>query len=205
MLHYRAVYPKTLELLKELMVIPSLESFQLVGGTALALQIGHRISVDLDLFSEREFEKGKILRDLEKIGTVESIHPELLMLMINDIKVDIVHYPYPFIHPIEHIEGIRLASIKDIVAMKLSAIANRGAKKDFFDICFLFDQLSLKEMLHLFSLKYPGVNHFHVIKSLTYFEDAEEDVNPLMIEKLDWREVKQKVEKEVEGYLRRGK
>ncbi|MEM7371914.1 MAG: nucleotidyl transferase AbiEii/AbiGii toxin family protein [Bacteroidota bacterium] len=203
MLQYRSVYPETLELLKELMQVPSLQNFQLVGGTALALQLGHRISVDLDLFSEKEFEKEAILRDVRSLGKVESIHPELLMLMINEVKVDIVHYPYPFIYPIEEIEGIRLASVKDIIAMKLSAIANRGAKKDFFDVCMLLDQYSLKEMLQFFAEKFPGINHFHVIKSLTYFEDAEEDAPPLMLTDLKWINVKEIIEGEVESFLKK--
>jgi predicted nucleotidyltransferase component of viral defense system len=94
-------------------------------------------------------------------------------------------------------EGIRLLSIEDIVPMKLSAIANRGAKRDFYDIFFLLNHLSIKEMLSLFSRKFSQTNHFYLLKSLTYFDDAEEEANPKVFAKISWEQVKTKIEETV--------
>ena len=91
------------------------------------------------------------------------------------------------------LDSIRLLSIDDIIPMKLSAIANRGVKKDFYDLYFLLEQRSLEEMLNLFQTKFSDINQFHIIKSLTYFEDAESNPNPHTLKDLTWQEVKNKI------------
>lgn len=210
MLQYSSVNKGTLELLKSLMGQDFLSDFNLVGGTALALQIGHRISIDLDLFTDKEFNPSEIRAQLEqkyklidiienKTGITQKIeYPENTNIFI---KVDIVKYSYKLINLPIISEGIRLLSKEDIIPMKLAAVSNRGSKKDFYDIYFLLQEYTLKEMLSLFEKKYSNYNHFYVIKSLTYFEDAEKDLNPKLLKKCTWDEVKQLISLKVQEYL----
>ena len=110
--------------------------------------------------------------------------------MIDGVKVDIVNYKYDWIDtPVEE-DGIRLAGVKDIAAMKVAAIIGRGTKKDFIDLYFLLKQYSLKEILNLYLQKYPDGSLFIAMKSLSYFEDAEADPMPVMFEELSWPDVK---------------
>ncbi|MBN2790631.1 MAG: nucleotidyl transferase AbiEii/AbiGii toxin family protein [Candidatus Delongbacteria bacterium] len=207
MLQYRTIDKRTLELLKQLMQIPELYDFALVGGTALALQLGHRISIDLDLFTNKEFNKDELLELLEKKYTITDISIEVNALNLsveyplkseNTIKLDLIKYSYPKLKPIIEIEGIRLFDIEDIIPMKLSAIANRGSKKDFYDIYYILKRFSLTEMMDLFHHKFPNINQFHIIKSLTYFIDAECEPDPIILEKsIIWSEVKKKINYEV--------
>ncbi len=211
MLQYRAVYPATLELLKLLMQYESLKETFLVGGTALALQLGHRISVDIDLFSETDFDTNTILTELRNDLELKVImQKEKNSLIINArkkgsnkefVKVDFVKYAYPLLEKLKYEDGIRLLSVKDIIPMKLSAIANRGAKKDFFDIFELMKLYSLPNMLELFSRKYPDISHFHILKSLTYFEDAENEFNPITLNDTDWNTVKEACKSEVHSFF----
>ena len=210
MLQYTAVYPKTLELLKKLMQEKCLKPFSLVGGTALALQLGHRISVDLDLFADIDFEPQQILSELRKNYKLELV-TEFENSVINKIefpnnsnnyiKIDIIKYPYPLIEKVLEIDGIRMLSKEDIIPMKLSAIGNRGLKKDFYDIYFLLKEFTLKEMFDLFKKKFPNVNYFHVVKSLGYFEDADTEINPIMIKKVSWEEVKKEIQEQIKLFL----
>ncbi|PIE86052.1 MAG: hypothetical protein CSA05_02585 [Bacteroidia bacterium] len=211
MLQYGAVYPTTLELLKKLMQYESLRKTFLVGGTALALQLGHRISVDIDLFSETDFDTNDILTELRKNLELQVImQKEKNSLILNArlkntnnefVKIDFVKYPYPLLQNVKHESGIRFLSVEDIIPMKLSAIANRGAKKDFFDIYELMKTFSLSDMFKLFSKKYPNVAHFHILKSLTYFEDAEIEFDPIILNGTDWEIVKQTIEDNVNGFV----
>jgi len=200
MLQHSAVYPTTLELLKKLMQIPELSDFFLVGGTALALQLGHRISVDIDLFTQNEFDTKKIYATLTNSFSISDVTEEKNTLNCNIsfpeksnklVKMDMIKYSYPLIKPIVNIENIRLLSIEDIIPMKLSAVAGRGAKKDFYDIYYLLKSYSLYQMFDLFEIKFPNVNKFHIIKSLSYFEDADIEPNPLTIEKENWKKIKE--------------
>lgn len=128
MLHTKSVEPKLLELLNFLMEEELFKEFVLVGGTALALQIGHRLSVDLDLFGKSEINHDDFLLTLSKAGHVQTLKKSkhMLIIALNGIKVDFVNYAYPLINPIIKEGNIRLASIQDIAAMKLNAIAGRG-------------------------------------------------------------------------------
>lgn len=210
MLQYTAVYPKTLELLKKLMQEKCLSRFNLVGGTALALQLGHRISIDLDLFSEYDFDTKQIITTLSKkykLNVIMEFDNSIIQKIEyptnsgSFIKVDIIKYPYTLIKQPIKINGIRLLTKEDIIPMKLSAIANRGSKKDFFDIYFLLQEYSLKKMFILFEQKFPNVNYFHIIKSLTYFDDADTELNPKTIIKTSWEQVKNEIKKQVRKYI----
>jgi Nucleotidyl transferase AbiEii toxin, Type IV TA system len=199
MLHLETVFPATWELLKNLMSIPELAEFNLAGGTSLSLQIGHRLSVDLDFFGKRPFESQEILDLVHPFGTVKmmSQRRNILVLDINGVKVDFVNYSYLPIEPVLHQTGIRLLGLPDIAAMKLAAIAGRGRKRDFIDLFFLLKNYKLAELLTFYNRKFPDGSEFMVVKSLTYFEDADQDENPKMLQKLDWQKVKNTIQKEV--------
>ncbi len=210
MLQYSAVYPKTLELLKKLMQEKCLSKFNLVGGTALALQLGHRISVDIDLFSKHDFNTKQITTTLGKtykLNVVTEFENSIILKIEypadsgNYIKIDIIQYPYSLIKSPIETDGIRLLTKEDIIPMKLSAIGSRGSKKDFYDIFFLLPEFTIKEMLDLFEQKFPNVNYFHIIKSLSYFEDADTELNPKVLKKTTWLQVKNEIKKQIKGYI----
>lgn len=113
-----------------------------------------------------------------------------MQLSVNNFKVDLVDYSYPLIAPIKKIDNLRLISKEDIAAMKLNAIADRGSKKDFIDLYFLLQYFSLEEMLKFYKAKYDDGNVFLVLKSLNYFEDAEEQITPKMFADFDWGKAK---------------
>lgn len=172
---------------------------RLVGGTAIALQIEHRKSIDLDFFGEIDFanlDKGKIFKQFNTVKTIKS-SSNINVLLINGIKVDFVHYSYPWLEDPLFEKGIRLAALKDIAAMKLAAITGRGSKKDFIDIYFLLDRFSLQEMMHFYNDKYFDGSEYMVLKSLTWFDDAEEDPMPEMIKDINWKTVKKTIIQEV--------
>ena len=203
MLYYKTISEQTLELLKKLQKVPDFSSLRLVGGTALALQIGHRKSIDIDLFGRLNIDEFSMSENINSIGKVTQLKKSknINIYTIDDIKVDIVNYSYPWIgKPIVDNEII-LADKQDIAAMKLAAITGRGTKKDFIDLYFLLKHFSLSEILGFYKDKFADSSEFLVLKSLTYFDDAEEDVEPLMLIKADWNEIKESIKEEVRKYI----
>ena len=202
MLQLQTVEPNTLELLRSLMQKEYLDSFVLVGGTALALQLGSRKSIDLDMFSNTEFSSNEILtsllRDYQIV--VNNQLSQTLISTINHVKVDFIKFHYPFIRPFVVIENIRMASLEDIAAMKLDAITGRGSKKDFYDLFFLLQHYSLDELFLFYTEKYPHQTTFHVARSLTYFDDAEIQPNPIVFDKnITWKAVQEKIMSSIQG------
>ena len=185
--------------------MPALDSFYLVGGTALALQLGHRVSVDLDLFSLEPFDKNELLDVLssEFSVTVESELASMLITNIEEIKVDFVKMSYPLLFSPLLEDGIRMLEMRDIAPMKLKAITQRGSKKDFFDLHFLLEKMPLDAMLSLFMEKFKQHEVFHVVKSLTWFEDAEKWADPIVFDKsVTWELVKNRVREAVSLLVR---
>jgi hypothetical protein len=199
MLFFETINATTLELLKKLQSNKVFKDLLLVGGTSLALQIGHRISIDIDLFGKVEMntiELNKILSsygEIVKIQQTNNIH----IFTLNGVKTDIVNYSYPWIR--EHVSsgGLRLASKEDIAAMKLSAITGRGTKKDFVDLYFLLRYFTLSDMMSFYQEKYADGSIFMVLRSLSYFDDAEEDPMPRMLIKAGWEKIKTKITEEI--------
>ena len=174
MLRKETIEPGTLELLKELMQDEHLKDFFLVGGTALSLHIGHRASIDIDLFSLNSFDEKKMLAYLEQKRELQLnyLDKNTIKAQINNVQVDLITHSYPLVQNLETIEGIRIASIQDISAMKLNAIMGNGTRvKDFIDIAFLSSFLSLDEMLHAYETKYKTRNALIVLKSLDFHQD----------------------------------
>lgn len=201
MLSYQTVEPHTLELLKKLMTEPLLTGMRLVGGTSLALQYGHRNSIDLDFFGTLDEDLLSIRDSLERIGHV-SVLKETRTIRIYDldhVKIDFVDYSrYQWLAEAVNEDGLRLASPEDIAAMKVNAIEGRGTRKDFVDIYFLLQHYSLDEILGFYQKKYPEHSVFRALMSLSYFDDAEKQMMPKMFSKTSWDEMKAFIIKEVE-------
>lgn len=194
MLHKSAVKPELLRILDQLMQMEAFSELRLVGGTALALQIGHRESVDIDLFGKIDFEGQE--KNIEFAGNIEFLKKSknINILSIDNIKLDIVNYRYPWISPVKKEGNYRLASIKDIGAMKLNAISGRGTKKDFIDLFYLLKLYSINDLFDFYNEKFDDGNLFLVKKSLTYFDDAEPEPMPVMKEKIKWEEIKEHIQ-----------
>ncbi|MBX2890510.1 MAG: nucleotidyl transferase AbiEii/AbiGii toxin family protein [Saprospiraceae bacterium] len=198
MLHLATVHPDTLGLLKKLMALPEMQGFNLAGGTALALQIGHRVSVDLDFFGDVGFDTAEMMSAIEEFAEVSIISQSrsILILNVNGVKVDVVRYRYPLLNPVLEVEGLRLLSPLDIGAMKLAAITNRGRKRDFFDLFFLLRQFTMRQLIDAYNAKYADGSEFLVMKSMVYFDDAEQDDQPGLLDStVTWPEVKNAIEK----------
>lgn len=202
MLHLSTVDSHTLELLNSLQQLPELADTRLVGGTSLALQLGHRRSMNLDLFGHIEADNFLLTDVLSDIGNMVLRYstPNIHAFDVNHVMVDIVNYSYPWLTPPIVEDGIRLASIEDIAAMKMTAIVGRGTKKDFVDIAFLLDIMELSDMLYLYQQKYADGSLFMVLKSLLYFEDAELMPMPHMLIPKSWEEVKETISNAVVHY-----
>lgn len=194
-LNYEAAPAPLLELLRKLMAEEALLPFYLVGGTALALQLGHRISVDIDLFSDKAFDVELIADFISEEYAIQSLETAKNTVRgeVGGIKLDVMSHRYPMIGTLVVADGIRLASLQDIAAMKLNAIANRGCKKDFWDYAELLNHFSRGEMLGFFSEKYTDKNVWYVEKSMSYFEDAEEEPDPRDLKGCTWADVKRAV------------
>lgn len=204
MLYENTVAPATLGLLKELMQMEALKNFALVGGTNLSLRLGHRISEDLDIFANEPYDSEDVAKPLRDLFsgeiTIVDKRVHTILAYIRTVKVDLVLHRYPYLQPVETIDSIRFVSIPDVVAMKLNAITRRGAKKDFFDIAELLDQYSLAEMLQFFADKYAATDIGFVVRSLTYFEEAENSKDPVMLKAVNWEQVKKKIQQAVQDF-----
>ena len=195
MLQKQAVTPQLMELLNKIMTESLFSNFYLVGGTALALQLGHRNSIDIDMFGKASIDSGLFLDKLSEFGKVKIIQnsKNILVLKVNNVKVDFVNYNYPMLSEYLFEDNIRMYSKIDIATMKLNAIAGRGSKKDFIDLYFLLKEFSLEKMLSFYKKKYDDGSVFLVLKSLTYFEDADIQQQPKMYVDFDWHHCKKTI------------
>lgn len=177
-------------LLEQLGTHKALAQFALGGGTSLALRFGHRLSVDLDYFTTTEFQPQGLFEALElDAATILSISKNTLSLDAGGVKIDLLRHAYPEVAPIDKIDGHRLVSLPDLAAMKLNAIANRGSKKDFYDMAELLKHFPLEEMLEFFTRKYTNTDPFAVIRSLAWFDEAEQEPDPIPMNGQTWESV----------------
>lgn len=181
--------------------------FYLAGGTAVALHLGHRLSFDLDFFSESHFSVDQVLPTLKALGELETyqISDDTINGKLNGLRISFFIYPYPVLGSFEKYSGVQVASLSDLAAMKIDAITRRGTKRDFVDLYFICRQvLTLQQTLELYFQKFReyNISPVHVFKSLMYFDDAEKDDMPKMIEKASWREVKTFFQKEGQALYR---
>lgn len=179
-----------------------LKGFYLAGGTGLAFHLKHRLSLDLDFFSERNFNPKVLTQKIKKLGkfSVEKETENTLTGRLNNIWITFLKYDYPCLFPLKTFNGIEVADNKDIGCMKISAISSRGTKKDFIDLFFICQKIiSLEKLLKLFKKKYRSIdyNMIHILKSLIYFEDAKEEPIPKMIIFISWKEIKKFFREEI--------
>ncbi len=204
MLHPATVQPGTLELLKGLQALPELSAFALAGGTSLALRFGHRLSVDLDLFTDKSFDTTvvfeAILAQFPATLKLDEARNSL-SLVCAGVKVDLLAHQYVLLAPITLVDDLRLVSLEDVMAMKLGALSGRGAKKDFWDVAAALEFYSLAQQLHYFSAKYPNSDAGYVVRSLTNFEDAEAQEDPVDLKGVSWELVKTRVSAAVKDLL----
>ena len=203
MLHLETIEPSTLALLKRLQALPVLAETRLVGGTALALQLGHRTSIDLDISGKWDYSED-LAAALSRVGKVEkeseSSSGKMAFFFIGDVKVDCVsHEEYKWLDPPVDETGVRLAGVRDIAAMKINAVTNRGTRKDFVDVMRLLEDHPLDEIFGWYCMKYPEANPALAMRSLSYFVDAETMPMPRMLIPFDWEEAKELIRAAVRG------
>ena len=189
-----ALYPKTAQVLNKLSKLDLLDIFYLAGGTSLALQLGHRKSIDLDFFCQNSVNIKVILDELSNFNpTIIQETSGTLDLLIEDVKISFLEYNYPLLESFVIFENIRLASIIDIACMKLTAVSSRGSRKDFIDLYFILKSISLTEIFNKFEEKYINIKYSktHILKSLSYFLDAESDPDVDYLTPVSWDDVKE--------------
>ncbi|MCA1789437.1 MAG: nucleotidyl transferase AbiEii/AbiGii toxin family protein [Thioalkalivibrio sp.] len=196
-------------MLRRLAAVAGDRGLYLAGGTALAIQIGHRRSVDLDWFSPSPIDPMALAADLRDAGVpvdVTDIEEGTLHGKAGGVKLSFLEYRYrDLVPPTEWPEyGVRLAALKDLACMKLSAIGGRGSKKDFIDIFALGrEKFTLDQMLRFYGQKYDVSDLGHTLFALTYFDDAEQEETPEMLWQIDWDEVKRVIERWVQDYTQK--
>ena len=180
-----------------------LGSAYLAGGTALALQIGHRISYDLDFFTDQKFKAQIFLKEMSrfKLYQHERVGWGTILGKLGNVKFSLFYYPYPLLRKPISFKNINIADIADISAMKIAAISERGTKRDFVDLYFILQKIALNEAFNFYDKKYQKLssNSVHIKKSLVYFEDAEKDPTPKMIIPVSWGKIKTFFKKEVKN------
>jgi hypothetical protein len=195
------ISPETFALTQQLQSFKELNGFYLVGGTALALQLGHRNSIDIDLFSQTDFDYELLTAFLKSKFFFEEafVRKNTIIGFINKIKVDFIKHPYQYVLPPITEERITFLSKEDIAAMKLNAIVGSGQRlKDFIDVYFLLEYFSVEDMLGFYEKKYTNTNLLIALKALSYFDDINEAVEPpKLLKPLPVKQIKQRISKAV--------
>lgn len=196
--HWEVITPQMRELLKFIGQQSFAERFYLAGGTALALRLGYRYSIDLDFFSATD----EILRTTrqEIVHTLAPFSPQVLedvdgnlLLQVSGLHVGFFGYGYILLEPTDSVEGVALGSLVDIGLMKLDALISRGSRKDFYDLYMIAQQISLPKLLELGQQKYPYARDFEImaVESLVLFENADRDLQPDLLIDLPWTQVRE--------------
>ena len=209
MLREETVEPTTLGLLKKMVILPELEQFRLVGGTALSLLYGHRKSIDLDFFTDLPLDKETLIQTLEdNFGKIISINERsrtIYQCEIQNVKIDFVSVKDPFLNPIQIIDKIPFADIKDLIALKLNAVKGRGVKKDFWDVAKLLEFYTMEDLFKFYHGRYAYDDTFAVIRSIVYFDDAENTIEPESLDGMTWAKVKEIIRKSLDDYYKKYK
>lgn len=172
-----------------------LDNSYLAGGSALALQLGHRKSYDFDFYTRKKIRAEDLPPQLSRIGDFTTTYlepPHTIIGVFRGVKFSLFRYDYPMLKQYIQFQQISMASIEDIAAMKLSAITGRATKRDYIDLYFISQKYSVDRQLDWYGKKFGklGNNLYFIIKALGFFEDAESDNLPRMIKKISWDEVK---------------
>lgn len=212
MLHYNTINKQLHDALQMLMNATEFDSFRLVGGTALSLHIGHRKSVDIDLFSDAEYGSldfaamtAFLVNHFSYVDFVAIDQALGRSYFIGDSKQNCVkldlYYTDPFIRPYLTINSIRMATIEEITAMKIDVVQRGGRKKDFWDVHALFDFFSIKQMLKLHKQRYPyHHNEKLILQNFTDFTHADDDFDPVCLYAKYWELIKEDIEEAIKTY-----
>lgn len=199
-MHWEVIDKNRYNILKKVIEKISLESYYLAGGTSLALQTGIRESFDFDFFVQIEFDENLLIQELEEIGNLEVTvcRKGTVHAILNGVQLTFLYFKNNLVADkieVEDVKGLYLASIKDIAIMKLIAISQRGTKKDFFDLYYICNNfnITITDILKMLKEKYDEnkVNYAHIIQSLAYFEDAEDENLPKVFIDYDWEKIKE--------------
>jgi len=205
MLQFQTIKPDCLGLLKEIMGLKEFEHFMLAGGTALSLRLGHRISIDLDLFTNQLF-------DIDEFTTFLTSHFKQRLIIngsnrygvfvsIDSIKVDFLYRYEKFINPYDAFDNIRLASLADIGAMKIHAAANRASKKDYYDLFELLNISTFADLIELHKKMYPNYDLAGTLKVLSNFTEVDMDDDPVSLTNVSWGDIKMRIAEEIQKYV----
>ncbi len=205
MLQTQSVPPGLLGVLQKLMAVEKLKNFRLVGGTALALQYGHRVSVDIDLFTDKSFDKTLLLAAISEIyqPTRVSKTTNGLTFFIKEIKIDLCNWAVPFVGKLIEDDGIRMASPEDIGAFKLDAVVSRKEQKDFYDLYFLLAQYSFETLIQSYRQKYPYNNTKDIFTAIAGISEADVSASPILASPLQWDVVKESLKNQSQTYLKK--
>lgn len=188
------VSAQTQKNLVKLAKLDFVKKYYLAGGTGIALQIGHRLSYDLDFFCQKPVRPAEIMTELKDKGKIKVFQNDQGTFngVFNGVKLSFFIYPYKNIFKLKEYEGVKLADLRDIGCMKLDAIGSRGTKRDFIDLYFICKKYSLDELFSWLKKKYQEVelSLVHIARSLVYFKDADDQEMPKMLKPVDWEEVK---------------
>ena len=206
-MHPKVLNAQQARVLHEAASFVTSEGFYLGGGLALGLQLGHRRSADFDWFREASItDPARLIRDFEfVVGTnlkPDLAKPNTVLGTVRGLHVSFFRYPYQLIGPAVEYAGMPLASLEDLAAMKLLAIAQRGRKRDFIDLHALLKKFSLRQLIDFFVSKYPSADVQALLRAATYFTDADKDMSPTMISRVKWPTVKRDIEAAVTDYRR---
>jgi hypothetical protein len=208
LLRKESVNTTVFDLISALQEKDYLKDFVLVGGTGLALIIGHRKSVDIDLFTSKDFVTEQLLEKLESdfAYQMDYIGGNTIKGNLNGVKVDLLAHKYPLIGDVIEVENIRIASMDDLSAMKVNAIVNDGTRiKDFIDLYFLLTDhnYDVERLLSIYKTKYSHRNALHALKSLNYYEDVDLSDWPDLIKRKDtsWNEIMEAINRACEFYI----
>jgi len=204
--HRETLTSETRELFKLVVRLPFISEFYLAGGTGLALQIGHRYSIDLDFFSDSPEAVGPVQR--QAMTGILKDDPSLTITWDKD-GTYVAHWRgvgvsffrldrHPLTKPSVKIDNIRVATVEEIGAMKLAAILYRGTRKDYIDLYFILQQTTLTQLFEISAIKYPYNAAFptFVVRALAFFDDAESEPMPRMIKPIKWEKIKTFLEKQ---------
>jgi predicted nucleotidyltransferase component of viral defense system len=203
MLQFKVVDRQTLDLLNKINESNLFHHYRLVGGTALALIHGHRKSVDLDFFGNQKIDSEDLITFLHSIGNVREFKTskKIDSLILHDVKIDIVFYPYEWIDSPLIEDNLRLASSKEIAAMKIAAIINRGSKKDFIDLNELLKIFTFQQIFDFYLQKFKDSSLFFAVKTVIYFDDADEQEMPYMFHPITLQSIKENIKKAHAEYV----
>lgn len=202
MLHQSAVPLNLWQTLLELQLPLADTGFALAGGTSLALRLGHRLSIDLDFFTTEPFEPEELAAKLKiEHQSITGVAKGTLQVLFNDLKIEFLKHSYTKLSDVETIDGVKIWSLADVAAMKINAIVNRGSKKDFYDLAALLDIFPMPTILDSYRSKYQPASIFMAIRSMSWFDDADSEPDPISLCEQTWDAVKQRISEAIQQIM----